>query len=228
MENIKDNVKKVRERVETALDRCGRSGETVTVVGITKTWGADMVDAVLEAGINHVGENRVQEFLAKHEQVKSPCDWHLVGHLQRNKATKVVGKFSCIQSLDSIRLASVLDRLSGEAGIRTNVYMQVNTSGEANKSGFGLDEAAERAEELCVFENLDLTGLMTIGPVSMDPIQTRNCFRQLFRLREHINRATGRNLTQLSMGMTGDFEVAIEEGATVVRLGRILTGERTS
>jgi pyridoxal phosphate enzyme (YggS family) len=227
MEQIKDNVKKVHERVQAALDRCGRSGESVTIVGITKTWGADMVDAVLEAGIEHVGENRVQEFLAKHEQVTRPCNWHLVGHLQRNKATKVMGQFSCIQSLDSIRLASTLDRLGGDSGIRTNVYMQVNTSGEANKSGFGLDEAVERADELSVFENLDLSGLMTIGPESMDPIQTRNCFRQLFRLREHINRLPRCNLTQLSMGMTGDFEVAIEEGATVVRLGRILTGERS-
>ena len=224
---IEDNIKKVRERIQIALDRCGRSGESVTVVGITKTWGADMVDALLEAGIEHVGENRVQEFLAKYEQVTRPCNWHLVGHLQRNKATKVVGQFSCIQSLDGIRLAAALDRLSGEHGIQTAVYMQVNTSGESNKHGFGLDEAAERADELSAFDNLDLQGLMTIGPMSMEPVQTCKCFKQLFGLREQINRSACCNLRQLSMGMTGDFEVAIEEGATVVRLGRILTGERT-
>ncbi len=226
MDTIKNNVEKVRERIRNVLDRCDRSNDQLTVVGITKTWGADMVESLLDAGITHVGENRVQEFLVKHDQVKRQCHWHLVGHLQRNKAGKVIGRADCIQSLDSVRLAATLDRLSAEMGTSTNVYMQVNTSSEENKYGFAEEEAVERAEEIAAYTHLNLEGLMTIGPVSMDPDETRGCFRRLRRLKERVNQETSLNLTQLSMGMTGDFETAIEEGATVIRLGRILTGER--
>ena len=122
---------------------------------------------------------------------------------------------------------SPLDRLGGQRGLRTSVYLQVNTSGEENKYGFDPGEAVERAAEIASFKNLDLDGMMTIGPATMDPEKTRSCFRQLYKLREKVNQSTGREVAHLSMGMTGDFEMAIEEGATVIRLGRILTGERT-
>jgi pyridoxal phosphate enzyme (YggS family) len=226
MENVRDNVRRVRDRIQRCLERCGRAQDRITVVGITKTWEADMVEALLDAGIEHIGENRVQELLAKHERIERPCQWHLVGHLQRNKAAKVVGPVACIQSLDSMRLAGTLDRICGERGVRATVYMQINTSGEGSKHGFDPEEAVERADELGACGNLDVAGLMTIGPTSMDPADTRRCFRQLFDLRESIRRSTACKPVELSMGMTGDFETAIEEGATVLRLGRILTGER--
>lgn len=219
-------MQRVRDRIRETLERCGRSGDRITVVGITKTWDADMVEALLDAGIEHIGENRVQELLAKQDQVDRPCHWHLVGHLQRNKASRVVGRVACIQSLDSMRLAAALDRLGAEREVRTPVYIQVNTSGEDSKHGFEPGEVVERADELAGFEHLEIAGLMTIGPTSMDPSATRRCFRGLFGLRESIHRSTRCRPRELSMGMTGDFESAIEEGATVIRLGRVLTGER--
>lgn len=227
MEKIRDNVLRVRERVQSTLERCGRAGDSVTIVGVTKTWGPEVVDALVQAGIGDIGENKIQEFLGKRDRVTNPCRWHLVGHLQRNKATKAIGAFSCIQSVDSVRIAGALDRLGAERGIRTPVFLQVNTSGEPNKHGFAADEAVERADELSALAHIEVSGLMTIGPVSMDPAETRACFRRLFELRERINRSTKCAPTHLSMGMTGDFEIAIEEGATVVRLGTILTGERS-
>ena len=227
MSSVRDNVLRVQDRLQAALQRAGRSGERVTIVAVTKTFGPDMVDAVVEAGIEDIGENRVQEFLEKRGAVMHACRWHLVGHLQRNKATKVVGAFHCIQSLDSVRLAETLNRLGGERGVVTRAFLQVNTSVEESKHGFSADEAVDCAAEIAALPHIDLAGLMTIGPVSMDSVDTRNCFRQLSRLRDEINRSVDRPLAELSMGMSGDFEVAVEEGATVVRLGRVLTGERS-
>jgi pyridoxal phosphate enzyme (YggS family) len=226
MSTIRDNVLHAQARVEEALERAGRSGDSVTIVGVTKTFGPDVVEALVDAGIEHIGENRVQEFLAKSDHVGRPCRWHLVGHLQRNKATKAIGRFHCIQSLDSVRLAQTLDRIGGERGVRTRVLLQVNTSGEDAKHGFSVEEVSDAAAEISELRHIELDGLMTIGPATMDPVETRECFRMLYRLRERIGHVLGRPLPDLSMGMSGDFETAIEEGATIVRLGRILTGER--
>jgi pyridoxal phosphate enzyme (YggS family) len=226
MSSIRDNVLRVREQIDAALHRSGRAGDDVTVVGITKTWGAEMVDAVIEAGVEDIGENRVQEFIAKRDAVTRPCRWHLVGPLQRNKATKVIGRFHCIQSLDSLRLAETLDRLGRESDVRTRALLQVNTSQEQAKHGFSIDDAADGAAKIAGLPNIDLVGLMTIGPVTQDPDETRRCFQQLYSLREGINRELEKPLTELSMGMSGDFEMAIEEGATIVRLGTVLTGAR--
>ena len=154
--SIRDNVTATRQRIEAALERAGRGPGEVTIVAVTKTFGPDMVDALVEAGIDHVGENRVQEFLAKSEDVTRECRWHLVGHLQRNKATKVIGRFHCIQSLDSVRLAETLNRLGGERGVRTRVLLQVNTSGESAKHGFSVEEAAESASEISEMAHIDL------------------------------------------------------------------------
>jgi len=226
MSVVRDNVLRARDRVGAALERAGRGGEGVTIVGVTKTWDAAMVDALVEAGIEDVGENRVQEFVAKRDQVTHPCRWHLIGHLQRNKATKVIGQFHCVQSLDSIRLAETLSRLGQERGIHTRALLQVNTSREAAKHGFSADEAADAAAKIADLPAIDLEGLMTIGPVTMDPEETRRCFRRLHGLRGEIERSLGRPLAELSMGMSGDFEAALEEGATIVRLGTVLTGAR--
>lgn len=226
MGTIADNVARVRERIEGALARCGRPQGAVTIVAVTKTFGADVVNEVIDAGIADVGENRVQEFLAKRDAVTKPCRWHLVGHLQRNKATKTIGAFHMIQSIDGVRIAQTLDRLGSERGIDTRVLLEVNTSGEEGKHGVTPGEAADVAAEVGALRHVTLDGLMTIGPVSVDPVDTRRCFRLLFGLRERIRAASGLPLPELSMGMTGDFEIAVEEGATIVRLGRVITGER--
>jgi pyridoxal phosphate enzyme (YggS family) len=212
--------------VEAALRGAGRSGDRVTVVGVTKTWGPEMVESLVEAGIEDVGENRIQEFLGKHEMVGRPCRWHLVGHLQSNKATKAIGRFHCVQSLDSVRLAETLSRLGVERGISTRALLQVNTSGESTKHGLPAEALEEAAAAIAELPAIELLGLMTIGPLSLDLAETRRCFQELFRLRESVSRSLDRPLAELSMGMSGDFEAAIEEGATIVRLGTVLTGER--
>lgn len=227
MNAVAENVKRVRERVDAALRRAGRADDAVTLVGITKTFDASMVDALVDAGIDDIGENRVQEFLDKRENVCARCRWHMVGHLQRNKATKVVGQFHRIHSVDSVRLARTLSRYSSEAQRTTDVYVQVNTSGEPAKSGFSVEETIDRAGEIIALPGLQVHGFMTIGPYSMDPAATRACFRTLFQLRGRAADSLGEPFAELSMGMSGDFEIALEEGATVIRLGRVLTGERT-
>lgn len=228
MSTIAENVARVRERVAAALERSGRGGEEVTVVAVTKTFGAGVVDTVIESGIADIGENRVQELLAKREDVTGTCRWHLVGHLQRNKATKVVGAVHMIQSLDSMRLARTLDRLAGERGVTVRALLQVNTSGEASKEGVSPEEAPGVAADVAGLEHVSLDGLMTIGPVTMNPVDTRRCFRQLRDLRDRIRASAGLSMPHLSMGMSGDFEIALEEGATIVRIGRTITGERAS
>jgi pyridoxal phosphate enzyme (YggS family) len=225
---VADNVARVRERIARALDRCGRGGEAVTIVAVTKTFGAEVVEQVIDAGIADIGENRVQEFLAKRDAVKAPCRWHLVGPLQRNKATKAIGAFHMIQSIDGVRIAQTLDRLGEERGVRTRALLEVNTSREASKHGVSPQQAPDVAAEIGAFGSIALEGLMTIGPTSVDPDETRRCFRKLFDLRDRVRRATGLPMPELSMGMTGDFEIAIEEGATIVRLGRVITGERSA
>lgn len=228
MGTVKDNVLRVKERVEAALERSGRSGNRVTIVAVTKTWGPDMVDEVVRAGIEDVGENRLQEFLAKRDRVTEKCRWHLVGHLQRNKAAKAIGAFSCIQSIDSVRIAEALDRLGREHGVCTEALIQVNTSGEASKHGFLPEETVDCAAAIDGLPAVKVEGLMTIGPTSMEARATRECFKTLCRLRDEAARALGRPLPMLSMGMSADFETAVEEGATVLRLGTVLTGPRTA
>jgi len=226
MTTIADNVARVRERVERAAGRAGREPDSIRIVAVTKTFGADVVREVLRAGIADIGENRVQELLEKADAVSVPCRWHLVGPLQRNKATKVVGLVHMLHAVDGVRIARAVDRIAGERGLRVPVLLEVNTSGEPSKHGVSPADVPGVAEAIASLAHLDFQGLMTIGPVSEDPVDTRRCFRSLAGLAATLRRSTGLALPHLSMGMTGDFEIAIEEGATLVRLGRVLTGER--
>jgi len=226
MLEIAENVLRVQERVRGACDRSRRRYEDVTIVGITKTFGPDRVDALVRAGIADVGENRVQEFLEKKPGVTMPCRWHLVGTLQRNKASKVIGQFELIHSVDRISLAETLSRLGLDSGVDTRILLEVNTSGEASKHGFNPDEAVDAVCRVGELAGLEIEGLMTIGPLTDDHARVRRAFQELRRLKEESERALGRDLRHLSMGMTGDFEIAVEEGATLVRLGRVLLGER--
>ncbi|HXV14021.1 MAG TPA: YggS family pyridoxal phosphate-dependent enzyme [Candidatus Krumholzibacteria bacterium] len=227
MTTVTDNVARVRERVDSALRRAGRAAGEVTIVAVTKTFGPEMVRAAIEAGIADIGENRVQELLEKQRALDpSPCRWHLVGPLQRNKAGKVVGRVDLFHAIDGVRIAETVDRLARERALRARVLLEVNMSGEASKHGVTVAEAPAAAEALSRLDGLEWLGLMTMGPLSGGADETRACFRSLARLGAQLRGVTGRPLPVLSMGMSDDFEVAIEEGATMIRVGRGITGER--
>lgn len=240
MNGIAERLALIQERIAAASRRANRRPETVKLVGVTKTHPAEVVRLALAAGVHDVGENRVQEAEAKIDALvaeRQRLTWHLIGHLQTNKAKKAVALFDLIHSVDSLRLAQALDRYAGEQGRRLSILLQVNVSGEATKEGFALARWDERpalvepfsAEVGRILElpNLAVRGLMTIAPWSADPEAARPTFRATRRLRDLLaRRFPAAEWHDLSMGMTDDFEVAIEEGATIVRVGRALFGAR--
>jgi len=225
---IKDNLERVKERIAQAAARAGRDPAAITIVAVTKTHGPDVVIAAIESGIADVGENKVQEFLAKAPEVKLPCRWHLVGHLQTNKVAKIVGRFALIQSVDSFRLAEHLSAAGCKAGATTDILLEVNTSGEGSKFGLPPDGALDMCSLVAGLPNLRIRGLMTVGPLVSDVGSVGAAFTKLRSLKENIEAARIENVSMehLSMGMTDDFEIAIAEGSTMVRLGRVLFGER--
>jgi len=214
----------VRGRIRAAAERVGRDPSSVRLIGASKTVPAAVLVEAVRAGLADLGENRVQEAEAKAPLLRADLTdgavpvWHLIGHLQSNKARKAVALFDWIHSVDSPRLADGLERIAQELGRAPRVLIEVNTSGEASKEGVAPDDAAALIAHVAGLGTLRLAGLMTIGPTGGDP---RPAFRLLRRLRD----AAG--LDELSMGMSGDFEAAIEEGATIVRVGSALFGART-
>jgi pyridoxal phosphate enzyme (YggS family) len=225
---VRENLDRVRERVAAAAARAGRDPAGVTIVAVTKTHGPEVVTAAIEAGIDDVGENKVQEFLAKAPGVDLPCRWHLVGHLQTNKVAKVIGRFALIQSVDSLRLAEHLSATGARAGVTTDVLLEVNTSGEESKYGLAPDETSGACARIAELPNIRIRGLMTVGPLVDDAAAVAAAFARLRRLKEEIEAARIGNVSteHLSMGMSDDFEIAIAEGSTMIRLGRVLFGER--
>jgi pyridoxal phosphate enzyme (YggS family) len=227
MTEIADNVEAVRERIAAAAMRAGRDAADVTLVAVAKTRPAADVRAAVAAGVRVVGENRIQEAEPKLAELADvECAWHMVGHLQRNKAARAVRLFDMIESLDSRRLADALSRYGEAEGKRVPVLVEVNTSGEDTKFGVPPAEAEEFAGYVAVCENLSLEGLMTVGPLGGGPGATAEAFRTLRRLFEKLAPAAGPSFRFLSMGMTDDFESAIEEGSNMVRVGRAIFGER--
>jgi pyridoxal phosphate enzyme (YggS family) len=226
MDAVASRIEAVRERVSAALERSGRAQDRVTIVAVTKTFPADMVRRILAAGIHDIGENRVQEMVAKAAEVNAPVRWHLVGPLQRNKAAKAAALARLIHGVDGVPIAQTLDRIARERGHKISVLLEVNTSGESTKHGIEPADAPAVSETLVALTGLDWQGLMTIGPAGGDMAAARRGFQELRQLGEDLRRRSGLPLPELSMGMSGDFEVAIEEGATIVRIGRVITGER--
>jgi len=215
---IAERVAHVRQRVERAAERAGRSPTEVTIVAVSKGFPPSAIDEAVIAGITDVGENRVQEAAAKITALRGlPVTWHLVGHLQTNKAKTALELFDIIHSVDSLHLA---EALSHRAQRPLPILLEVNAAGEASKFGFPPGEVADAAQAIARLPHLDLRGLMTVAPFVSDPETVRPVFRELRRLRDALG------LRELSMGMTDDFEVAIEEGATLVRIGRAIFGER--
>ncbi len=227
-EQLQANIDAVRTAIEQAAVRARRDPADVTLVAVSKTMPVELVQMAYNLGVTNFGENRVQEALPKIEAFH-PHDarWHMIGHVQSNKAKRVTGSFALIQSVDSLRLAEALNRHAGDMGMRQPVLLQVNIAGEASKEGASPDEALELARQMIALPSLSLEGLMTIAPLVENPEEARPFFRQLRLLRDHLREETPQAAWQhLSMGMTGDYRVAVEEGATIVRVGRAIFGER--
>jgi pyridoxal phosphate enzyme (YggS family) len=224
---IAANLVHIRERIAAAAARVGRSADEVTLVAVSKTFPAEAIRAAWEAGVRHFGENRVQEWEAKQPALAGlDATWHLVGHLQSNKARRAARLFDCVDSVDSAALAEKLDRAAAEAGRRLRVLLEVRLAPEETKHGAEPDDAPSLAEGVAALPQLDLAGLMAIPPYLAAPEQVRPHFARLRGLRDRIAAQLDRPLPVLSMGMSHDFEVAIAEGATEIRLGTALFGPR--
>jgi pyridoxal phosphate enzyme (YggS family) len=223
---IAERLQGVQERVAAACSRCGRDPGDVTIVAVAKTHGPDAVREAVEAGIGIIGENRVQEAQQKMPQCPLSLRWHMVGHLQSNKSRVAVSLFDMIHAVDSAKLLERLDQDAGEAGKRLPVCIEVNVSGESSKFGVPPEAVPAVLDAAAGMRCVDVVGLMTIPPFTPEPEGARPVFRRLREHRERWRESCGLRLDTLSMGMSGDFEVAIEEGATMVRLGTILFGER--
>lgn len=227
-ENFFISLNQVNCRINDACQNCGRDPGEVKLMAVTKTHPAEAADWAVEAGLRHIGENRVQEAAAKRPEVRQAGGfWELIGPLQRNKARLALETVDRIQTVDRLKLVSALDRLCGEIGKESfPVLLQVNTAEDPAKHGCAIEEAEGLVEAIRSSEHLRLEGLMTIGELTEDPVRIRATFRRLRELRDRLERACGLKLPELSMGMTGDLELAIEEGSTLVRVGSALFGTR--
>jgi pyridoxal phosphate enzyme (YggS family) len=223
--DLAERLAEVHTRVGDAVARGGR-GQTVTVVGVTKTYGPEAALAAWEAGIRDVGENKVQEALVKMPHVKVPLRWHLIGHLQRNKV-KQIDAFDLIHSMDSGRLADALASHGAARGRPVEVLAQVNVSGEETKGGYQPSMFVQEADRLRGLSGIVVRGVMTMAPFGADDATLRSVFTGARRCAE-VLRAAGHPAVELSMGMSGDYEVAVEEGATLIRLGTVLFGARAA
>ena len=221
--DLADRIAEVRERIAAAVVRGGH-GQQVTLVAVTKTYGPDAVRAAWEAGVSDIGENRVQEALSKMALVDVPVRWHLIGHLQRNKA-KAVDRFDLVHSVDSSRLADAVARVGDERGRPVRGLMQVNVAGEESKGGLSLADAGVEGERWLGLRGLRVEGVMTMAPLEADERTLRLTFGGARQVRERLT-AVGHPALELSMGMSNDYEIAVEEGATMVRLGTVLFGAR--
>lgn len=228
---IQENLRQVRQNIAAACARCERSPEEITLVAVSKTKPVSAIEACIAAGECLFGENYVQELVEKHAQISAGVTWHMIGHLQRNKVKYIIDKVAMIHSVDSMRLAAQIEAEAAKRGLIMNILLEVNIAEEASKWGFGADEAANAAAQIAAqCPHLRVRGLMTSAPYTEDPESNRIHFHNLHTLFSTIKNAlpAGHNISfdTLSMGMTGDYEVAIEEGATMVRVGTGIFGER--
>lgn len=238
MRDINSNLARLKERIAAAATSAGREPEEITLVAITKTFPPQTIEEALATGLREFGENRVQEAEQKIKWFRErdiPLKWHMVGHLQRNKVKKAIGLFDIIHSVDSVRLSREISHRCEMAQMTMPVLLEINVSGEANKYGFRVEESKDEqeeqflraVEEMTTLPNLDLQGLMTMAPFGAPEEVLRSCFNSLRSLLSQVKeKFPEKGWRHLSMGMTDDFEVAIEEGATILRVGRAIFGER--
>jgi len=227
--SIRQNLLQIQERIANAANRAGRRIEDITLIGVSKTHPAITIQEAFQAGVRRFGENRVQEWEVKRVGTNNlAATWHLIGHLQGNKAAKAAKLFHCVDSVDDFALAQKLDRARAEASVpaKLRVLIEVRVAKEETKSGVEIAALPQLAEEIATLPHLELAGLMCIPPYLLEAEQVRPYFRRLRELREELQTKLGLPLPVLSMGMSHDFEVAIEEGATEVRVGTALFGTR--
>ena len=221
MGNIKDNLESVQKRIKEACQRSGRNPEDITLLAVTKTVSPETISQVMEKGVTELGENRVQELLSKYDALPGAA-WHIIGHLQTNKVKSIIGKTKLIHSVDSPRLAKEIGKQSSTMGITTDILLEVNVSGEESKYGMTLDFVDEMLDECSKIQGIYVKGLMTMAPLGAEEDEVRRIFSSLFKKYVDISAKKYDNVTMeyLSMGMSNDFEIAIEEGANIVRVGR--------
>jgi len=228
MQQIGQNLERLYERIRSACHRAGRNPSDITLVAVTKTFPIEAINQAIARGVAIIGENRVQEALEKYPHIGPKVQWHLIGHLQSNKAKKAVEIFSLIHSVDSVTLAREVGRRALQIGKMQEVLLEVNTSGEPQKYGFGSDEVIESLEVLKDIPGIKVLGLMTVGPLTGDEEKVRSVFRKLRSVFDEIASLGLPNVEMkyLSMGMSGDFEIAIEEGSNMIRVGSAIFGTR--
>jgi pyridoxal phosphate enzyme (YggS family) len=226
MRDFSEILNEVRGKIAAACERAGRDAGEIEIIAVTKTHGAEVVQEAWEHGLQIVGENKVQEAMWKKSLSVSGPEWHLIGHLQGNKVRHALDTFDCIHSVDSLKLIDKIATVAKETGRVPRILLEVNVSGEKSKSGMSADEVPAAVEAVLDSGAFWLEGFMTMAPFSENPEDARPHFRQLRKLRDDMEKRFGISLPRLSMGMSGDYEVAVEEGATWLRLGTLLFGER--
>ncbi len=225
---LKENLNQVEVNVKAACERAGRKREDVTLIAVSKTKPVEMLQEIYNEGVRDFGENKVQEMCEKIEQMPSDIKWHMIGHLQRNKVKYIIDKVDLIHSVDTYRLAEEINIQAKKHGIVVPILVEVNIAGEESKFGTSAEDAMLLVEEISALENVRIKGLMTIAPYVEDAEDNRLYFRKIKQLSVDITNKNIDNVSMeiLSMGMTGDYQVAIEEGATMVRVGTGIFGER--
>lgn len=226
--DIKGNIAEVRQEIAAAAARSGRSDSVIKIIAVTKTISVDKIKLALEGGIGALGENRVQEMTSKIPDLPESVEWHLIGHLQSNKVKYIAGRVGMIHSLDSLSLAGEIDRQGKRLGRRVPVLVQVNVAGETTKFGLAPGEVTDFITELSGYTGLAVSGLMTVAPYVTDPEEVRPVFRELGELSGRLKKMDipGIRMDYLSMGMSNDYKVAVEEGANLLRIGSRIFGER--
>ncbi|HOQ37999.1 MAG TPA: YggS family pyridoxal phosphate-dependent enzyme [Acetivibrio sp.] len=225
---IKRNLDSVMERIEKAAQRSGRNARDIKLIAVTKTVEPEKILKIIDEGILDLGENRVQELTKKYDIIDRKCNWHLIGHLQTNKVKYIIDKVKLIHSVDRLELAQEINKRAQSHGITVDVLVQVNVSGEESKFGVALEEAREMVEKMSAFSNIRIRGFMTMAPFAENPESIRYVFSKLrdFSIDIRKENLDNNNMDILSMGMSNDFEVAIEEGSNMVRIGTALFGKR--
>lgn len=225
---IAENLKKVEDKIAESCIKCGRNRSEIRLIAVSKTQPIDVINEVLGTGIKNFGENKAQELRDKSELITGDFNWHFIGHLQTNKVKYVIKAAEFIHAVDSIKLAEEINRKSKEINKNQKVLLEIKTSDEATKFGLANEKEIFEVAQFCKnSSNLDLVGLMTMAPYTDDENMIRNCFIQLRRLKEKLNK-NGFALSELSMGMTNDYTVAIEEGATMLRIGTAIFGDQST
>ena len=226
--SIRENLEIVEKNIQAACDRAGRDRREVTLIAVSKTKPVSDIREAMDCGITVFGENKVQEIRDKTEEIKEPLNWHMIGHLQSNKVKYLPGKVCMIHSVDKLSLAEEIEKQAAKHDLVMDVLCEVNMAGEDSKFGLSPEDAPDFVKSIAVFPHIRVRGLMTIAPYTDDPETNRPYFKALKKMLDDINSENieGLHLDTLSMGMTGDYEVAIEEGATFVRVGTGIFGER--